>query len=263
MLHRRRYTARLALAVGALFALGACRGGDDNRASTDTAATTPASSGGDVNAGATAAMSPPQQLAFVAAVDQAEVEEGEVARTKATNAQVRQFAQRMVTEHSTHLRQTGQLQQQLGGNAQQEQPPGDLRDMHQQTMQRLDSLQRGQAFDTAYIDAQVMAHQTALQRLQSQLGASGTTASGTASGSDTGASSDRVQQHLQATERAVRQHLAMACQIQQRLGGGKGNTGNTGNANSANASSDTSGTSGTSCSSVSASGTSGSGTSRP
>jgi putative membrane protein len=219
MLHTTLKPARAALAIAAVV-MSACAGGDD-RAGTDTTAATSAS-GGDVSpGGANASMSPAQQLGFVSAVDRAEVEEGEVARTKATNAQVRQFAQRMVTEHSSHMRQTGELAQQV--NAGTDQPaPDDLRQMHEQTMQRLNSIPKGAAFDSAYINAQVLAHQTALQRLQAQLGASGTATGATGTSDTSAAGAGQVQQYLQATARTVQQHLEAAQQIQQRLSGTSG-----------------------------------------
>ena len=214
MLQIRNHPARVALAVGALFALGACSGRDRGQANTDTAATTTAASGGDVNAGNTA-MTPAQELGFVAAVDQAEIEEGRLATTKATNAQVKQFAQRMVTEHTQHMKQTGTLEKQMNVDSAQATAPTDLEQMHQQTMDKLRSAQKGTAFDTTYINAQVQAHQTVLQRLQAQINSSGSAPGDTAGA----ASGTQLRDHLQKTEQAVQTHLQLAQQIQQSLAG--------------------------------------------
>jgi len=79
-----------------------------------------------------------------------------------------------------------------------------LQTMHQQTAERLRGLQ-GAAFDTAFINAQVMGHQQALQLFQS----SGTTTQNT-----------KLSTHLATATKEVQNHLDRAQKIQQSLASG-------------------------------------------
>jgi hypothetical protein len=79
-----------------------------------------------------------------------------------------------------------------------------LKTMHMQTMEQVRT-QQGAAFDSAFVNAQVMGHQQVLdllQRAQSQ------------------AQNPSVQQHLTASMKDVQSHLERAQQLQQRLASG-------------------------------------------
>jgi putative membrane protein len=79
-----------------------------------------------------------------------------------------------------------------------------LQNMHQQTAERLRGLQ-GAAFDTAFINAQVMGHQQVLQLLQS----SGTVTQNT-----------KLSTHIATATKEVQEHLDRAQKIQQSLASG-------------------------------------------
>jgi putative membrane protein len=232
------------MAVAAAFTLGACGGADDEgdefaadtlgapaatpAPTTDPMADLPSTDGGVVD--------------LLATVDRSEIEAAEVAREKAQNGEVRNYANTMHQEHTRDLEQIRQLVQTAGiqgatmldvpttgatdtaagaGAAPAPPPPtpgmpgqgaiGALQSMHQQTMMQLQSA-TGAEFDRAYIDSQVSAHQqvlTVLQQLQTR------------------AQNAELQQHITTMTNAVQQHLQQAQQLQGTLSG-TGGTGATG-----------------------------------
>lgn len=92
----------------------------------------------------------------------AEVQFGQLAETKATRATTRNFARRMVTEHEKANDALAQLAQ-----SKQFTPPTSLNTANSQTLQMLQST-RGRAFDKAYLDDQVQAHQQVVQAFQNE-----------------------------------------------------------------------------------------------
>lgn len=193
--------------------VAACQPGADN-ATTDTgmADTTMggAGTGGEMTVSA-------QTLGTVVAVHASEVGMGQLGQEKATNAEVRQFAQRIMQEHQSFLERS----QQLSMQADTAQADRQLVQMADSTMRRLRAMPRGAAFDTAFVNAQVAAHEGALQRLDQMTGMSGQT--GAAAGTDTaaGASSQNPADYVRASRQAIQAHLEAARQLQQQLGGGQ------------------------------------------
>ncbi len=173
-----------------LFAAAACGGAGDGADSlgADTGAVNSAS--GDV-AGANMAATPAMVMGFLTTVNQGEIEAGQLATDKATNAQVKQYAQMMVTDH----RRANQMADSAGGttgaaagttggaagaSAQGGQPAADVHAMHQQAMQTLQNTPKGRGFDSTYIALMVTGHQDVLTRLENMHGTGGTAAGGTA-----------------------------------------------------------------------------------
>lgn len=140
-----------------------------------------------------AAMSPAmmQQMqgmhAFAMATHMGEIEEAQLALTRTTNAQVREYAQRMVTEHTPALQREMQMASRMGAMP----AMGATVDMagmramlmenpysrpvvesHMQAMQVLRSA-TGTAFDGAYMTRQVNAHSYALQNMDRMMAAMG------------------------------------------------------------------------------------------
>jgi putative membrane protein len=112
---------------------------------------------GVLSAGSAAAQSPDQPFAReVAMGGMAEVELGTLAKEKASNADVKQFANRMVADHgkaNDELKQwAGQKNVTL---------PTAVDAKHKATHDRLAKLS-GDAFDKAYMQAMVMDHQKAV-----------------------------------------------------------------------------------------------------
>ena len=223
-------TTRLFLTAAALAMSAAC-GGDANEqgAATDTTGTPTvgAAAGG---ASASGEVNPTEAVAFMAAVDQSEVQAAQVAVDKATNREVRQFAQMMQREHSRSSHEIGELAKRLNvsleASAQQGHMVQNLQQMSQQMSQQLNSTPKGPEFDRVYIDGQVQAHQTVLENLQRIAG--GAAAGGAApaqppggAGRDTTHGAATPQQAAQTMIPKVQQHLERARQIQGRLGGGR------------------------------------------
>jgi len=93
-----------------------------------------------------------------------------------------------------------------GASAQMSNVAMQLQTMHQQNADRLRGLQ-GAAFDSAFINAQVMGHQQVLQLLQS----SGTQTQNT-----------KLSQHIATATKEVQDHLDRGQKIQQSLSSGTG-----------------------------------------
>ncbi len=110
-------------------------------------------------------MSDANIFAILDEANKGEVNAGQLAADKATNAGVRNFAQRMVRDHSD-LRQKGQqLAQQLNVNPT---PPANFQ-MPQQDQALMDTLRntaKGMAFDTTYINRQVTLHEQTVDKLK-------------------------------------------------------------------------------------------------
>ena len=161
-----------------------------------------------------------QTLGTVVAVHASEVAMGELGQEKATNAQVRQFAERIEQEHQSFLDRS----QQLSMQADTTQADRQLVQMADSTMQRLRAMPRGAAFDTAFVNAQVAAHEGALQRLDQMTGMTGSAGqTGTPANTDTaaGANSQHPGDYVRASRAAIQVHLDAARQLQQQLGGGQ------------------------------------------
>jgi len=216
-----RRTMRLSVMATTVGFLAAC-GGDANEqgaATTDTAGTaTVAAAPGDVGAGS--AVNPQEAVAFMMAADSSEIQAARVAATKATDSEVKQFAQKMQREHGRSAREIDQLAKQMNVNLQASGQHGQmvqsLQQMAQQTSQQLNSTPKGPEFDRAYMDSQVQAHQTVLENLQRIAGTS------TTSGRDTTQGAAGPQQAAQKMIPHVQQHLEEARRIQTRLGGSGG-----------------------------------------
>jgi len=212
---------------------------DTAAAATNPAAGTAATPSPSSSAG-TSAMTitggDPEIIQVMATVDQGEVADGQMAQRMARNSQVKAFARELVAAHTKSLTQDKalakaanvQLMSSTGttgttGKADSAKPADtassagtsgasgqmsnvamQLQTMHQQTAERLRGLQ-GAAFDTAFINAQVMGHQQVLQLFQS----SGTQTQNT-----------KLSTHLASATKEVQDHLDRAQKIQQSLASG-------------------------------------------
>lgn len=161
---------------------------------------------GGTNAGATTAKGGDQVngdtrqfITFAAQGGMAEVQLGQLAQQKAENPQVKQFGQRMVTDHTQLNNQLMQVAQQIGV-----QPPTQLNEDHRDTLQKLEK-RSGAAFDRAYIDNMVDDHQRDLRRFKNQ-----------AQDGD----NPQVKNLAQQAVPILQQHLQMAQQIQASLKNG-------------------------------------------
>jgi predicted outer membrane protein/sporulation protein YlmC with PRC-barrel domain len=110
------------------------------------------------------------------------------------NQQVKQFAQRMIQDHT-------QAGERLKSAAQGQQIPTDLDQQHTETMQGLRNA-KGPVFDRRYVQAQLTAHQDAVQLYE---------------GFSRSAQDSQLKQFASQTLPTLREHLQMAQQLQQAL----------------------------------------------
>ncbi len=221
---------------------------DEGEVATGDSATLSQTAGGDV---AGSMLSPAAVTAFLSTVNQGEIEAGQLAQEKATNAQVRQFAQMMVTDHRQAENQgSGQGATGTQSDSAARQPgaatqPGstagaqgnlatvtaDMHAKHQQLMTTLRNTARGRGFDSTYMAAMVTGHQEVLQQLQ-QMRSGLSNAAGGATPMDTGTrsttgttqpagtpSSGNMQSQVETAVQMVQRHLDRAQEIQRALGG--------------------------------------------
>ena len=162
-----RQTLGRRLAGAALIALLAAGcGGDDEPG--DTAASADSVPMDSAAAPAAPTVADPEIAAILAASDTAEIQPSQLALEKGQNAGVKEFAQRMITDH-------GMLSDSLGAMAQANNltptPNATSQQIQSQTQTTLQTLQglSGAAFDSAYVRAMADSHQMALTTIDSQL----------------------------------------------------------------------------------------------
>src|SRR4051812_43216332 len=103
------------------------------------------------------ALTDPQIAAIVLAANSADSAGGEQAREKATNPKVKEFAQRMVTDHGGVNKQAVALAGKLNVTPEENNTSRQLAQGGEQTRQQLNSL-APTAYDRAYIDHEVEYH---------------------------------------------------------------------------------------------------------
>ncbi|HEX9935617.1 MAG TPA: DUF4142 domain-containing protein [Longimicrobium sp.] len=209
-MNRSMRTLALTLSAPALLSLAACGGGDaEENGSADSAAvaTTPAAPApapaGDAAAPA-GAVTDPQIAAIVVAANAVDSAGGEMAQQKGTHARVKEFAQRMVTDHGGVNKQAVALVQRLGVTPEESATSRQLTQGGEQARQQLSGLS-GTAFDRGYIDNEVEYHQTVLQAIDATL--------------IPNAQNAELKALLQQVRPAVQAHLEMARAIQTELQG--------------------------------------------
>lgn len=100
---------------------------------------------------------------LIDAINASEIEASQLALQKGQRAEVRRYAQSMV---ATHRQGSMDRAIEAAGTNSANDLLLPLRDQHVKTMQLLQKLPNGPAFDRAYITAQVQAHEGALQSLE-------------------------------------------------------------------------------------------------
>lgn len=135
------------------------------------------------------------------AVDLTEIDAARLAKEKASSPAVREFADRMMQEHTTMLQTRQQLANRL--NIQPETPAlaTAMKSTHDETMQELRK-KSGSDFDRAYLDNEVKMHEQAIKLAQ-----------------DTGESAEnsRLKQHLMQTRPDLQSHLAATKSVQRQI----------------------------------------------
>lgn len=227
----------MALALGTTM-LGACsskgdagaNGGTTTTASSDAAAGTPSSGATSGNTGATppgapagaggattpadsvksgdgstARMTDPEIVSLTQASDEGEIMTSKVALTKATNPDVKKYAQQMIQAHTQTISKRNAL-----GKAQNLKPAAGAKDSIGDAGKKMVAMLQAApkaAFDTAYINGQVLSHTNTLQMVQKAEGA---------------AQNAALKQMLQQVTPDIQHHLDEAKTLQGKLTGGSG-----------------------------------------
>jgi putative membrane protein len=205
------YTFRFA-AAAVLCVLTACGKKENYGAAGDTAGrgAGASASAARTGAGASATSAPAaaptlSDANIVYILDQANAADsarGRLAETKGTSADVKSFGKLMVAEHHMLRQQGQQLAKKL--NVTPQAPSGDQSEAQAKT--QLDSLKampKGKAWDKAYIDYEVTAHQQVLD---------------TANKAHDAAQNQELKDLISKAAPVIQKHLDRAKQIQQKLG---------------------------------------------
>lgn len=141
-----------------ILGFAACR--DADYADSDTAAvvTDTTAVGGNVEA-----YSDANAVAFIQTVNTGEIEAAALAKTKATDAEIKAFARQMEMDHATMKTEVAEAAQRLGLSA--TATDEDVLEEHQEAMKELNEAKAGKDFDDEFIDKQVEAHKKALDEI--------------------------------------------------------------------------------------------------
>jgi putative membrane protein len=140
--------------------------------------------------------------ANVMAANDAEIMAGKLAEAKATNKDVKSFAQHMVSEHTKNDEQVASVSQKIDVTPK---PDDKVASMKEDAKQKIDALAQksGAEFDKAYMDLQVAMHEQVLADINGKLLPT--------------AQNKEMKTFLTKTKGHVEQHLAMAKKIQSTL----------------------------------------------
>jgi predicted outer membrane protein len=130
--------------------------------------------------------------------DQTEIAMAKIALNKSSNADVKQFAQMMVDEHGRSTSSLTPIAQKAGVTL----PPPMLA-KHKMMAAKLETLS-GDAFDKAYVTANVKAHQETATKMQANMGS---------------ITDPDLKAFAQQTLPVVQNHLKMAQDMQTKMGG--------------------------------------------
>jgi putative membrane protein len=135
-------------------------------------------------------------------VNSGEVEQAQLAKVKANDPQVKQFAQQMITQHTQAKQKGMQLARAANLNQEESTESAQVETKGMQTLATLKTVEPT-SFDGAYMRAQIEQHQAVLDMLNSRLIPSVT--------------NPKLKTELDNTRRVVERHIASARQIQGTL----------------------------------------------
>jgi putative membrane protein len=109
-----------------------------------------------------------QIAGIVVAANTVDIEAGKLAKSKARSKEVKEFAQRMVTDHTGSNKQAAALVKKLNVTPEDSDTSKSLKEGGAKTARKLKGL-KGADFDKAYVDNEVAYHQTVLDALDKTL----------------------------------------------------------------------------------------------
>jgi|SRR5690606_17092746 len=151
---------------------------------------------------ATATLTDPEIVMIVMTANSVDSANGELALQRAENPQVKQFGERMITDHTSLNQRTAQLAQQLNVTPQESDLSRQLQQTGQQAHDQLSQLS-GADFDRMYMQNEISLHQSLIEMLDSTLLPN--------------AQNPEVRSLLEAARPVLESHLEQARQIQGTL----------------------------------------------
>ena len=112
--------------------------------------------------------SDPQIAHIVVTANQIDIDAGKLAKSKSKNREVKEFAQRMITDHTAVNKQAGALAKKLGVKPEDNDTSKSLKKGANDNIANLKKLKDG-AFDKAYIEHEVAYHQAVLDAIDKVL----------------------------------------------------------------------------------------------
>jgi putative membrane protein len=201
----RRPVSILCTSALAMMALLHCKGSTSEPSKTpaDSSGTAQMNGSSGSNDSDSSALDDAQIAAITDAANSAEVEQGRLAQSKATDSRVRTFAAMMVDHHSEARREQQGLSVAKVDNAESQR-------LAREADNALQSLQQksGQDFDREYVRLQCEEHRKVLDTLQSKLLPA--------------AKGPALRAYLEKLKPKVEAHLAQAERLQQELGASDG-----------------------------------------
>lgn len=146
-----------------------------------------------------------QIVGIVVAADQIDIDYAKLAMSKTKNKQVKDFAQQMITDHSTVQQSVFGLAAKLNVTPADSDTSNSLKAQAQQMTQKLQGL-KGKAFEKAYIDNEVAYHQAVINATKTVLIPS--------------AQNAELKSALEGAEPLFEGHLQHAQRVQSAIEGG-------------------------------------------
>jgi putative membrane protein len=115
-----------------------------------------------------AAPTDPQIAAIVVTANQVDIDAGKLAQSKSTSKEVKEFAQRMITDHTGVNKSATELVQKLHVKPESNATSKSLQSGGDANLANLKKL-TGRAFDKAYVDHEVAYHQSVLDAIDKTL----------------------------------------------------------------------------------------------
>lgn len=148
----------------------------------------------------------PQIVGIVVAADDIDIDYAKLALSKTKNKQVKDFAQQMITDHSSVSKNVRDLAAKLNLSPQDSETSNSFKTQAQQMLQKLQGL-KGKEFDRAYIDNEVGYHEAVINATKTVLVPS--------------ADDGELKSALQGATPLFEGHLQHAEQVQSAVEGGK------------------------------------------
>lgn len=197
--------ARTLLAIVLAALLLACERGDG--ASVDTALTKAVEALGAATDSvasrlASRAYSNAELAGFINTYNDAEIQMGELAQAKATESEVRTFAQQIVTEHRalraevTRAARSLDIDPAVAGDIE------NITERHQEGMRDLNDRAAGRGFDEAYLRHEIRMHRSVLEEIEDTLGRN---------------RNPELRTLLEKVRDGVRAHLAKAEELEKKV----------------------------------------------